>query len=170
MNKSISAWLGFGLAVFAAPVMAANVDLSKLPPASKQTSVTYAKDIRPMLEASCFRCHGADRPKAGLRLDSLADALKGGKEGKVISPGQSEKSKLVIAVARLDKEIAMPPEPRQGRSRGGPGGKRGGEGDGKKAPTGKDGGQRGGPPQPPAKPLTTEQVGLIRAWVDQGAK
>jgi hypothetical protein len=166
MNKSISVRLGFGLAILAVPVVAATVDLSKLPPATKQTGVTFAKDIRPLFEASCFRCHGGDRPKAGLRLDSLETVLKGSREGKVVAPGQSEKSKLVIAVARLDRELAMPPEPRRGSGRGG---KKGGGGEGK-APGGREGWKKGTPPQPPAKPLTAEQVGLVRAWVDQGAK
>jgi len=166
MIKPISVWLG--MATLTGSVTAANVDLSKLPPPSKQAGVSYAQEIRPIFEASCFRCHGADRPKAGLRLDSLEVVLQGSKEGKVVIPGQSEKSKLVIAVSRLNREIAMPPEPRPGRG-GGSGGKRGGAGDGK-ASTGKEGGQRGGPQQPMPKPLTAEQVGLIRAWVDQGAK
>jgi hypothetical protein len=167
MIKTISVWLS--LAALTGWVPAADVDLSKLPPPSKQAGVTYATEIRPLFEASCLRCHGPERPKAGLRLDSLDAALQGSKEGKVVVPGQSEKSKLVIAVARLDREIAMPPEPRPGRGRGGAGGKRGGAGNGK-APSGREDGQPGSAQQPAPKPLTAEQVGLIRAWVDQGAK
>jgi hypothetical protein len=136
-------------------------DLGKLPPPAKTTGVTYAKDIRPMFETSCFRCHTGDRPKAGLRLDSLDSVLKGSREGRVVIPGESEHSALVIAVARLDEESAMPPKGRGGGFRGGPGRPGGGQ-----QP---QGGPGGGPPQPP-KPLTTEQVSLIRAWVDQGAK
>jgi hypothetical protein len=170
---------GFGSAALA------DVDLTKLPPASKQPGVTYEKDIRPILSASCFRCHGEQRPKAGLRLDSLEAALKGSKEGKVITPGKSETSKLVVAVARLDPESAMPPAQRQrGPRSGGPGGQGGAPGEagasahgegsqppqagGQGAPGGA-GGPRG-PMGPPPKPLTSEQVGLIRAWIDQGAK
>src|SRR5262245_53222177 len=102
-------------AVGAAKVAAAaSVDLTKLPPAAKQDGVTYAKDIKPIFESSCLRCHGSERPKAGLRLDSLESALKGSKDGKVIVPGKSQESQLVIAVARLDEEKAMPPKPRAG--------------------------------------------------------
>jgi len=146
-------------------------DLAKLPPPAKAPGVTYAKDIRPMFEPSCFRCHSGDRPKAGLRLDSLDSVLKGSREGRVIIPGESEHSALVIAVARLDEENAMPPKGRQGSFRSGPG--RPGGGPPPNAPNGggqpSHGGLGGGPPQPP-KPLTAEPVGLIRAWVDQGAK
>jgi cytochrome c len=126
-----------------------------------------------MFETSCFRCHTGERPKAGLRLDSLDSVLKGSREGRVIIPGESEHSALVIAVARLDEESAMPPKGRTGGFRGGPGRTGGGGGPQPTAPSG--GGQQshGGPgsggPQPP-KPLTVEQVSLIRAWVDQGAK
>ncbi len=113
------------LAGIAAPVLAADLDLSKLPPAATQKGVTYAKDIRPILETSCFRCHGEERPKGGLRLDNLGAVLKGGEDGKVVVVGKSEKSPLVIAVARLDPETAMPPM-RGGGGPGGPG--RGGPG------------------------------------------
>lgn len=173
--KSNSALLVLGLATAGSYLLAANVDLTKLPPPSDKKGVTYANDIRPIFETSCFRCHGTERPKAGLRLDSLEGVLKGSKEGKVILPGKSEKSQLVIAVARLDEEMAMPPKPKQGR-RGGPGGPpSGASGDGRPpGANGPSGAQPpGGPPGavgPMPKPLTSEQVGLIRAWVDQGAR
>jgi hypothetical protein len=166
MNQRLPALFTLAFAATASPLMARSPDLTKLPPPAKQEGVTYAKDIRPILEASCFRCHGQERPKAGLRLDSLEGVLKGSKEGKVIMPGESTKSKLVIAVARLDPESAMPPKPKQGRPRGGenpPGGSAPGAA-GANPPPGK------GPMGPPPKPLTPDQVGLIRAWVDQGAK
>ena len=150
---------------FSLPLLA-GPDLTKLPPAAKKDGVTYDKDIKAIFEASCFRCHGDQRPKAGLRLNSLEAVLQGSREGKVVVPGKGAESKLVLAVARVDEHSAMPPSPRQGR---GPGGSGGGAG----APPQKDGGQNPNPPRqpgPPAKPLTTEQVALIRAWVDQGAK
>ncbi len=145
------------------------IDVSKLPPSADKKGLTYAKDIRPLFEASCFRCHGEERQKGELRLDSLDAALKGGEDGKVIVPGASKKSLLVIAAARIDDETAMPPKPKPG----GPGA-RGGPGD--RPPGGPGGGQGNRPPGgpggfgPPPKPLTPEQVALIRAWVDQGAK
>ena len=107
-----------GLALAAGPLFAAEVDLSKLPPASTKTGLTYTKDIRPMLEATCFRCHGeGDRPRAGLRLDSLASVLKGSDNGKVVEPGNSTKSLLLIAASGIDEEKAMPPR-RGGRGGG----------------------------------------------------
>jgi hypothetical protein len=153
------------------------IDTSKLPPSAKRDGVTYEKDIHPMLQASCVRCHGQDRPKAGLRLDSLDGALKGSKDGKVVVPGESQKSLLLIAASQIDEDTAMPPKHRPGR--GGPGGGPGGPPTGGQQPGATPGAPRpGGPPGPggrgnfgpPPKPLTTEQVSLLRAWIEQGAK
>jgi hypothetical protein len=157
MNIIITSSILLAPVLLLGAVTAAEIDLSKLPPPSKQKGVTYAKDIQPVLKANCFRCHGDEKAKAALRLDSLEAALKGSKEGKVIVPGKSEKSLLVIAVAQLDPEKSMPPKPRGGH-RGRPGGGPGGP-------------PPGGPgPGPKSEPLTAEQVGLVRAWIDQGAK
>jgi len=154
------------------------LDLSKLPPAAGKKDLTYAKDIKPVLEASCLRCHGQQRPKGNLRLDNLEGVLQGGKDGKVVVAGDSKHSPIVIAAAQIDDKTAMPPK----RRPGGPGGP-GGAGNGPMPPPGgSGGGDNGGAPRPPggqggpggfgppAKPLTAEQVGLIRAWIDQGAK
>jgi hypothetical protein len=128
---------------------------SKLPPASTQVGLTFDKDVHPIFADACVRCHGEQRPKAALRLDTLDGVLKGSKDHKEVVPGQSDKSRLVFAVATVDGKVFMPPKPRQ-RPNPPPG-------------------ATNAPPAPPAnahpwKPLTTEQVGLIRAWIDQGAK
>jgi hypothetical protein len=195
----------------AAQLSAAPVDWSKLPPASTATVVTFDKDIAPILKESCVRCHGAERPRAQLRLDSLEGVMKGTKQGSILTAGDSANSLLVKAVSQLDPETAMPPKPRARRGPGGPmgtntpampprdGGPPGGpEGGGPPPQVGGDGDHGpGGPPPgggdrppggpqgtngpgsfqsrlrplgPPPKPLTAEQVGLIRAWIDQGAK
>jgi mono/diheme cytochrome c family protein len=111
----------------------ADPDLSKLPPASSKTGLTYAADIKPIFEKSCVKCHGSEKQKGKLRLDSLEAVMKGGENGAILTKGDSKKSTVVVAVARLEDDGAMPPE---------------GKGD----------------------PLSKEQVGLIRAWIDQGAK
>ncbi|MEO6848345.1 MAG: c-type cytochrome domain-containing protein [Chthoniobacterales bacterium] len=90
----------------------AGVDLSKLPAPASTQGLTFTKNIRPIFEASCFRCHGSERQKDRLRLDSLHAVLKGSKEGPVVVPGESAKSSLVIAVSQLDHDSAMPPRGR----------------------------------------------------------
>ncbi len=139
MYKTFSA---VSLALLAASALAAGPDVSKLPRPAEKKGVSYTKDVQPILKSTCFGCHGEQRQKGALRLDTLEMALKGGKSGAVIVPGKSEKSVLVIAVARIDADLSMPPTRRPGA---------------------------GGPDAGP-KPLTAEQVGLIRAWIDQGAK
>jgi hypothetical protein len=155
------------------------IDVSKLPPAADKQDLTFDKDIAPLFKASCVRCHGNQRPKKNLRLDSLDAVLKGGQDGKVVVAGDSKQSLLVAAAACIDDSIAMPPKH---RPRGGPGGPGSGgpppgpPGGPDAGPGGGPGGEPGGGPGgrgpggPPPKPLTAEQVGLVRAWIDQGAK
>ncbi len=113
-------------------LLRAEVDLSKLPLAATQP-IDFARDIKPLFEASCIKCHGAEKAKNGFRLDSRAHALAGGDHGVDIIPGDSAKSPLVHFVAGLVPDMAMPPK---------------GKGD----------------------EFTAAQVGLLRAWIDQGAK
>jgi hypothetical protein len=156
--KKLSILLAAGLMSAGVSARASQIDVSKLPPPAKEQGLTYQKDIRPILEASCVRCHGQERPKAGLRLDSLEGVLKGSKEGKIVNPGSSEKSQIVLASSQLDPKTAMPPKPRAEKPRDNQGNPSGA--------TNAPGHNMG----PPPKPLTPEQVGLLRAWIDQGAK
>lgn len=125
------------VSLLAGSVSAADVKLdpSKLPAASSKAGVTYASDIKPIFEKSCFKCHGAEKQKAKLRVDSAEAVLKGGEDGKIVEVGESGKSLLVYTIARVcvDEDDFMPPEDK-------------------------------------GKPLTKEQVALVRAWIDQGAK
>jgi hypothetical protein len=156
-----------GCAAIAGTVLAADIDVSKLPKPSDKKDVTYEKDIKPILQVSCFNCHGAQRPRKGLRMDSLDAILKGSDDGKVITPGKSETSDLVLAASRLDPKTAMPPTPRPRRG-GAPGGAT--NTPPTNAPAGGGMGGPGGGRGPAPKNLTPEEVGLLRAWIDQGAK
>lgn len=89
-------------------VSAAEVDVSKLPPAAA-TQIDFARDIKPVLEANCLRCHGAEKPKSKFRLDSREAALKGGDEGVDILSGNSARSPLIHYVAHLVEDTEMPP-------------------------------------------------------------
>jgi len=112
-------------------LLGAAIDETNLPPPTA-LKVEFTRDVKPIFEAACLRCHGPERPKSRFRLDNRESALKGGENGIDIIPGNSAKSPLIHYVARLVPDLEMPPE---GKGR----------------------------------PLTSEQVGLLRAWIDQGA-
>jgi hypothetical protein len=80
-----------------------------LPPPSTN-HIDFVKDIKPILDNTCLRCHGLERPKSGFRLTDRASALKGGANGIDIVPGKSAESPLVYYVARVIEDMEMPPE------------------------------------------------------------
>lgn len=130
-DKSSFVVLGIAWSVLQLHLAAAEIDSTKLPPpAVVQTD--FARDIKPIFQQSCLKCHGPEKPKSKFRLDNLESALKGGNTGVDIIPGHSAKSPLVHYVAKLVEDMEMPP-PGKGEA------------------------------------LTPEQIGLLRAWIDQGA-
>src|SRR6266699_7118106 len=98
------------------------------PPANHK--VDFAREIKPIFEASCIKCHGRGRTKGDLSIETRDTLLKGGESGPAMVPGKSEESRVIELVAGLDPDSVMP--------------------------------QKG-------KRLTPEQIGLLRAWIDQGA-
>jgi len=112
------------------PAAHAAIDFSKVPPAASRT-INFEQEVRPILAASCYSCHGETKQKGGLRLDVKALALQGGDSGPCIVAGNGAGSILVQYVAGLDPDNIMPKK-----------------------------GDR----------LTAEQIGILRAWIDQGAR
>jgi hypothetical protein len=113
-------------------LLAADTPSTPLPPPAS-VKVDFDRDIRPILETSCLRCHGPQKPRSHFRLDDRTAALAGGDDNtNDIVPGNSEKSRLIAYVARQVPDLEMPPA---------------GRGDA----------------------LTPLQIGLLRAWIDQGA-
>ncbi len=62
--------------------------------AQGDTKIDFAKQIQPIFEQNCVKCHGPEKQKGGLRLDNKADALKGGKDAVAIVPNDLDKSDL----------------------------------------------------------------------------
>jgi mono/diheme cytochrome c family protein len=124
-------FLAFFLALGVAPSTLAKLtpeQVRNLPPPAS-TPVDFVRDIQPILEASCTKCHGRGKAKGDLRIDTRADLLKGGETGPAAIPGKSAESYLIEVVSGLNPDNVMP--------------------------------QKG-------SRLKPEQVGLLRAWVDQG--
>jgi len=126
-----------GLLLVTLASAADDVDTSKLPPTAKKTGVTYEKDISPIVEKSCLKCHSGKRPKSKYSMETLESIIKGGSSDEAaIVAGKSDKSPFVWFIADLVEEMEMPPLDKRDKY-----------------------------PQ-----LTKDEVALIRAWVDQGAK
>ncbi|EDY18863.1 protein of unknown function DUF1549 [Chthoniobacter flavus Ellin428] len=135
MSLSVSArtWSLALLSVawLAQPVFGAEkLDLTKLPPAVTR-AVDFARDIQPILESRCQKCHGPEKQKGGWRVDVKDAAMTGGDEhAPNIVPGKSAESPMIQFIGGLDEDMKMPAK---------------------------------------GDPLSAEQIGLLRAWIDQGA-
>ena len=70
----------------------------------------FVERVKPLLESRCVSCHGPDKVKAGLRLDSREAALKGGENGPAVVPGKPSESLLLQAVMHSKKDLEMPPK------------------------------------------------------------
>ena len=65
----------------------------------------FDRDVRPILAANCFRCHGEGKPKAGLDLRTVASMLRGGETGPALDPRRPVHSLLLTMVTQGE----MPP-------------------------------------------------------------
>ncbi len=77
-------------------------------PASGEQIRFFESSIRPLLIDRCQKCHGADKQKADLRLDSRASILKGGDNGPAAVPRDPDKSLLIKAVRHVSGVRKMP--------------------------------------------------------------
>jgi hypothetical protein len=72
--------------------------------------VDFNRDVRPILSQHCFKCHGPDQQKSGLRLDQRASAVKPAKSDAIaIVPGRPDASELLRRVSSRDPDERMPP-------------------------------------------------------------
>ncbi|MBI3876545.1 MAG: DUF1549 domain-containing protein, partial [Verrucomicrobia bacterium] len=63
--------------------------------AASKGAPTYESDIRPILKANCFQCHGeGEKLKGGLDVRLRRLIAKGGESGPAIVPGKADKSQL----------------------------------------------------------------------------
>ena len=70
----------------------------------------FEAKIRPLLVEKCYECHGDQKQKGGLRLDSKQGWIDGGEQGPVIVPGNPDASLLIKAVRYRDETLQMPPK------------------------------------------------------------
>src|SRR5579862_8685849 len=70
-------------------------------------SVSFSRDIKPILEARCVKCHGAAMQLSKLDLRTRELAVKGGEKGTALAPGDPDHSAMYRRVAGIEKP-AMP--------------------------------------------------------------
>lgn len=100
--------LVIGLGVSASVTAARAEDgVAQTPKPTAEQMRFFESQVRPLLVEHCTKCHGADKQKGDLRLDSLADVRAGGESGLAIVPGKPEESLLIEAVRY--ESLEMPP-------------------------------------------------------------
>jgi len=103
----------------------------------------FLKDVQPILEENCIRCHGENKDKGGLQMHTHALMMEGGETGDAIDLKNPERS-LILELVSLshDHDDIMPPAPAEDD----------------------DADYKGG------FPLSDDQIGLLDAWIRNGAK
>jgi hypothetical protein len=77
--------------------------------ASAAPAPDFSREVRPLLEKHCFKCHGLEKQKGGLRFDTKQGAFKAGESGeKAIVPGHASQSRLIKLVSSKDDDERMP--------------------------------------------------------------
>ena len=109
-----------------------------------ERQVSFADDVLPLLSESCASCHdrtGEGSVTSGFSVRNYDDVMQGTSLGPVVIPGSAESSNLYRVIAeKTAPEIRMPPHHDVSWAKG-----------------------RG-------KPLSDEQVDVIKRWIEQGAK
>ncbi len=77
--------------------------------AEQRASEIFEKQIRPALLEHCIRCHGEEKQKGGLRLDSARGWAIGGDSGPALIP-RDDQSMLLRAIRYDDADLEMPPK------------------------------------------------------------
>ena len=78
---------------------------------SAKETVDFVKQIKPILERNCVRCHGPEESKGDFQLHTKETFFRGGLEGAPVEPGDAEASLLFELISLgPDEEGRMPPE------------------------------------------------------------
>jgi hypothetical protein len=101
----------FRMAVIALAGLVLNLTAPRARSSEKEATRFFEKEVRPLLKASCFACHGDSKKiKGGLRLTSREAILKGGNSGPAVVLEKPEQSLLLQAVNYVEPK--MPPKGR----------------------------------------------------------
>ena len=76
--------------------------------ASSSEQPEFVRDVLPVLRARCVKCHGPQKQRGKLRLDTWSGVLRGGVSGAVLVPGRSGASSLFHRLLGRDGTPRMP--------------------------------------------------------------
>ena len=82
-------------------------------PACGSDGVDFQKDVLPLLQQRCFRCHEGREAKSGVRLDVRSQLLENAERGPLVIPGRSGDSRLYEVTSGADPALRMPPRGEQ---------------------------------------------------------
>ncbi|MFN8445115.1 MAG: c-type cytochrome domain-containing protein [Caldilineaceae bacterium] len=92
-----------------ADAISATAEVTATAPAVDLEHLDFAKDVLPIFEAHCTKCHGGDNPEEGLELTSRKKILAGSLNGSVVKPGDPENSYLVDMITSNKMPKKGPP-------------------------------------------------------------
>lgn len=98
---------------FVKKILGGSEEKTSLPNAVNQAAndSVFAAHILPVLKKNCVGCHGPQKSKADLRLDSYAALLKGGEHGSALKPGDVAHSLFLKQILLpLSSDDHMPPD------------------------------------------------------------
>ncbi len=79
--------------------------------AAAADKIGFERSVLPILSQHCYKCHGPEKQKGGLRLDSKESALKKGDSGEpALIPSDAAKSLLIKRVGATNSDERMPPK------------------------------------------------------------
>lgn len=98
--KRLLCWLLVACSLFFSPALH-----------GEEKQVDYTRDIKPLLTAHCFKCHGPDEQESDLRLDTAKLLFEGGISGTSAVPGKGAESLLIQVLRGTSDDVSrMPPE------------------------------------------------------------
>src|SRR5437868_5603365 len=107
MNRCVgSGFAALALAVGGLPAM---VHAQGAKESSPEAARFFETKVRPVLAENCYKCHGHEKQKGHLRVDSRNSLLEGGELGPALVPGDPEKSLVIKAIRQSDPDFKMPP-------------------------------------------------------------
>ena len=98
------------LAAIVVILFAASAGTPSLQAGEAEDLAFFEAKIRPILNEHCQSCHGPQKQKGGLRVDSRPAILKGGDIGPAVVVGKPDSSLLVKAVRHASDDLRMPPD------------------------------------------------------------